>query len=75
MSIRFGTFSSCSSLTSITIPESVTSIETWAFRYCRNLTNITYTGTQAQWKNINKENWKDDSAIKTITCTDGVITL
>ncbi len=69
-------FCDCSSLTSITIPEGVTRIGDSAFSYFRSLTNITYNGTQAQWNSINKNiYWRFCSEIKTITCTDGVITL
>ena len=73
-------FNDCSSLASITIPEGVTSISQWAFNDCSSLTNITYKGTKEQWNNINKSmasgkvDWCD-STLKTITCTDGVITL
>ena len=81
-SIKIGqsAFSGCSNLTSITIPESVTSIRQSAFYKCSSLTNITYKGTKEQWNNINKSmasgkvDWCD-STLKTITCTDGVITL
>ena len=67
-------FSGCSSLTSIKIPNSVTSIGNYAFASCSSLTNITYNGTQSQWNSISKNsNWKNNSAIKAITCTDGVI--
>ena len=67
-------FDSCSSLTNITIPESVTSIGYKAITGCSSLTNITYNGTQSQWNKISKDSlWKYNSAIKTITCTDGVI--
>ena len=79
-SIRSDAFYNCSSLTSVTIPESVTSIGQSAFRNCSSLTNITYKGTKEQWNKIDKSivsgkvDWCD-STLKTITCTDGVITL
>ena len=78
--IENDTFDNCSSLASITIPESVTSIGQGAFRGCSSLTNITYKGTKEQWNKIDKSmasgkvDWCD-STLKTITCTDGVITL
>ena len=76
-SIGEGAFGDCFSLTSITIPDSVTSIgKNEAFWRCRSLTNVTYNGTKEQWNKIGKDsNWNYNSAIKTITCTDGVITL
>ena len=80
--IENDTFYNCSSLTSVTIPESVTSIRQWAFCNCSSLTNITYKGTKEQWNKIDKSivevdgkvDWCDPT-LKTITCTDGVITL
>jgi hypothetical protein len=42
------------SLTSVTIPSSVTSIGEGAFEYCSKLKNINYTGTQEQWNAISK---------------------
>ena len=73
-SIGSNAFYMCSSLTNITIPKSVTSISYCAFDDCSSLTNITYNGTQSQWNKISKySDWKYNRAIKTITCTDGVI--
>ena len=75
-SISRFSFENCSNLSSIIIPDSVINIGTQPFNYCTNLSNITYKGTKTQWNNIDKEPyWNFSSKIKTITCTDGVITL
>ena len=53
-------FSYCSSLTEVTIPKSVTSMEDRAFYECKALTTVHYGGTQEDWdalkKNIGEEN-------------------
>ena len=41
ISIKSYAFSSCSSLTSVTIPDSVTSIGSFAFGYCSSMTSVT----------------------------------
>ena len=76
-SIRNAAFSGCTSLTNITIPNSVTSIEFSAFRSCTSLTNINYNGTKSEWNNVSSVSlgWSYGSSIKTITCTDGQITI
>ena len=67
------TFMRCSSLTSITIPNSVTSIEYGAFNECSSLTDVYYTGTKAEWENIdidNSYNGNDDLLNATIHYSD-----
>ncbi len=48
----YGFFQQCKSLTSITIPNSVTSIGDYAFFGCSSLTKTNYTGDIAGWCNI-----------------------
>ena len=51
-------FEYCSSLKTITLPQSLTVIDTGAFDYCSRLSDVYYTGTEAQWNEItiNKNN-------------------
>lgn len=52
-SIDASAFASCSAFTTVIIPDSVTNIKTSAFSACR-LTDIYFTGTEAQWNSIGK---------------------
>lgn len=74
-------FEQCYSLTSVTIPTSVTSIGE-SFNSCTGLKNIYYNGTQEQWNKITKpkdSEWNfsgsADSITVTVIFTDGQITL
>lgn len=61
-------------LKTITISDRVTEIGYNAFRYCSNLTSITYIGTIAQWQAITFDtSWNRDTGNYTIHCTDGDI--
>lgn len=57
--IKYATFYNCTSLKSITIPESVTSIGDNAFYKCTSLTTVYYGGNQAQWNSISIYNNTD----------------
>ena len=63
-------------LTSIIIPNSVTSIGDRAFEGCNSLAKISYLGTKDEWNKISIDNkyfWL--STLKTIHCADGDIEL
>ena len=69
-------FSSCISLTSITIPDSVTSIGSSAFVSCNSLTNIVFNGMMSQWNDISKgNNWKRFVPATYVQCSDGQVAL
>ena len=52
LNISNDAFSSCSALKSITIPETVTSIDMQSFYGCNTLSDVYYSGTQEQWNSI-----------------------
>ena len=52
-SIPARAFYNCSSMTSIILPNSISSIGNYAFNSCSSLANVYYAGTQTQWNNIN----------------------
>ena len=56
-------FSHCTNLKSVAIPDSVKSIGKYAFYDCTNMTDVYYSGSETQWKNISGVD----------SCFDGVI--
>ena len=75
-SIGEDAFSLCNQLIIVTIGNSVTSIGSSAFYNCDSLMEINFTGTKSQWNSIQLgKSWDSKSALRTIKCTDGIITL
>ena len=66
-------FEYCKGLSSLTIPNSVTSIGQGAFDYCNNLNTIIYQGTVSDWAKVECPPGSFASGL-TITCTDGTVT-
>ena len=62
-------FSYCSSLTSVTVPDSVTSIGSYAFSYCSSLTSVTIGNGVTR---IGYSTFKDCTSLTSITIPDGV---
>ena len=61
-------FEDCYSLTSVTIPDSITSIESYAFWCCTSLISINYRGTKDKWAAITKgSKWNYDIPTSCIT--------
>ena len=62
-------FKNCSSLTSVTIPDSFTSIWSWAFQYCSSLTSITIPDSVTS---IGGNAFRGCSSLTSITIPDSV---
>lgn len=68
-------FSNCSKLKEVVIPNTVISIDDYAFRNCTALTKINYNGTVEQWKTIIKGiYWNAGMGTYTVCCIDGQLT-
>ena len=71
-SVGDGTFADCSSLSQITIPQSISTIGSSAFRDCLILKRINYNDTKSQWKSTWNSFFPSGT---TIYCTNGNISL
>lgn len=74
-SIGYGAFSGCSALTSVTIPSSVTYIETQTFSTCTNLMDVTFVDKDmATVQGMSNYSWRLPVGC-VLHCTDGDITI
>ena len=63
-------------LVAISIPTSVTSIGSRVFKDCSGLTALNYSGTMAEWAQIQKAaDWNEGSSITSVVCSDGSISV
>lgn len=71
----YGTiFYGCTSFASTTIPDSVTSIGSYAFRDCYSLEAVRFEGTVEQWHEVVKVNsWNSNCPFTEVVCSDGVV--
>ncbi len=67
-----GSFFDCSGLTSVSIPDGVTSIGAFAFEYCTGLTSITIPGSVTS---IGSDAFSGCSELTSITIPDGVTSI
>ena len=72
ININNNAFSGCSSLTDVTIPNSVTEIGNYAFQYCRGLTNVTIGNSVTE---IGYAAFKDCSSLTNVIIGSSVTTI
>ena len=67
-------FAYCDNIVHLAIGKGVTYIGEEAFNYCSNLTSITFNGTVAEWKAIEKEDgWNSNVPATEVVCADGTV--
>ena len=74
--IECGAFSGCLELKTLEIEKGVGKIEEKAFEDCKTLSEITYTGTVAEWNKIEKgRKWNCDVPAQFVKCSDGEVSI
>ena len=67
-------FADCSNLTSVTVPDSVESIDDSAFDGCSGLESIAFNGTVVQWNAVAKDTgWHGDASASYVQCSNGKV--
>ncbi|BDC97143.1 leucine-rich repeat protein [Treponema saccharophilum] len=74
--IGYGAFSGCTGLKTLVIEKGVKIIESVAFHDCTSLSEITYTGTVAEWEKIEKgRRWNCEAPAQFVKCSDGEVSI
>ena len=69
-----GVFYGCELLNSVVLPKSLKGLGHNVFNGCNVLTELTYNGTQEDWRKIHNHRFvTEGSYVSRITCSDGVI--
>lgn len=50
-------FGNCGALAEITLPKNLSHIGASAFMYCSKLKNLSFNGTEEEWKSVSSEGW------------------
>lgn len=77
-SINRNAFCGCSKLVKVVIPDTIILIDNGAFDWCSSLKEIQFKGRIGQLKQLklaNTDQWRKNSSIEKIICTNGVINL
>ena len=74
-SINRNAFCSCSKLVKVVIPDTIILIDNSAFDQCSSLKEIQFKGCIEQFMLENTDQWRKNSSIEKIICTNGVINL
>jgi hypothetical protein len=69
-------FENCDLLTSVTFPNSITSIGKYAFKNCSKLSTLAFIGTMEQWNALSfGTDWRANVPATKVICSDGEIPL
>ena len=76
VSIGRNVFGGCTLITNLVLSKNIDQIPLSAFLNCESLSAVNYNGTVEQWNSLSKGwYWIDDSAVTTIICSDGTVTV
>ena len=74
--LKTKTFYNCYALTSLILPNTITSFASSCIANCTSLKTINFLGTIAQWNSITKNaTWDSGTTLENIKCTDGIINI